>query len=220
MREILFRGKRTDNGEWVKGDLIQLRDEIKYIVNNKFGACIDDKGNFINTEYPFVCEIIPETIGQDTGLTDKNGKKIFEGDICEYDDTIGVVEFCEDNAMFTFTYDENIEADFSCLWGKDLAVIGNIHDNPRTIERRMSMTDNITDNEIIKALECCIKVISDCNNCPYYDDDDCKNGLIGNALDLIKRKDAEIERLKIELEVIRAHQAAENIVKEMTEVSE
>ena len=67
MREILFRGKRKDNWEWVQGDLIQLHDERKFVVDNKFGACIDDKGNFINTESPFVCEVIPETIGQYTG---------------------------------------------------------------------------------------------------------------------------------------------------------
>lgn len=127
MREILFRGKRTDNGEWVEGFYVCLGGMFRYILTGKLN--ID--GNYIGFEK---YEVDPETIGQDTGLTDKNGKRIVEGDICEYDDTIGVVEFCEDNAMFTFTYDENIEADFSCLWGKDLAVIGNITDNPELLK--------------------------------------------------------------------------------------
>ncbi len=62
--EIKFRGKRLDNGEYVYGDLVQLHDGRKFIANNQHGACIDDKGNFINTEAPFVCEIDPATVGQ------------------------------------------------------------------------------------------------------------------------------------------------------------
>lgn len=83
MREILFKAKRKDNNEWTYGDLIQLYDGRRFIIDNKFGACIDDKGNFINTEKPFVNEVIPETICQYIGLTDKNGVKIFENDKCK-----------------------------------------------------------------------------------------------------------------------------------------
>ena len=124
MREILFRGKQIDNGEWIYGNLIQER----YIV----GDIVDWEEEYFNTEWWAL--VIRETVGQYTGLTDKNGKKIFEGDIvtrCGGEKYQGVYEH-EDTVVVADTIDIVMLGEF-----QELEVIGNIHDNPELVEEEL-----------------------------------------------------------------------------------
>lgn len=127
MREILFRGKRVDNNEWVYGFLSKSRG------NNHFlSLCIDHEENGV-----MLSSIVePETIGQYTGLSDKSGVKIFEGDIVNIirAEENGKVEWRENDAAFEVVGD-CLEASFlENLYGHDVEVIGNIHDNPELLK--------------------------------------------------------------------------------------
>ena len=133
MREILFRGKRID-GLWVEGHGITVDESETRILS--------DLGDSYGLTW---CRVYPETVGQFTGLTDKNGKKIFEGDVVaqnwyDYseprDDSFGEVVFCEYDCSFSVM---DIEKDGIVPLGRchayhwEAEVIGNIHDNPELI---------------------------------------------------------------------------------------
>lgn len=124
MREILFRAKRVDNGEWAEGILYNDKSYAA-IHDERTCDCWDDFE-----------EVDPSTVGQYTGLTDKNGKRIFEGDICE--DARGfrfAVAWDEDNARF-LGRGYGKQQEYARYVGQEPAVmvIGNIHDNPELLE--------------------------------------------------------------------------------------
>ena len=124
-RDIVFRGKSIDNGEWVEGT---IHFNGKYILSNKH-----------RNNYHEWVEIIPETVGQFTGMTDKNGTKIFEGDIVRHiDTTCHVVEvvnsevyFDTEMLEFGFRYSNEL---FHCQFNNEFEVIGNIYDNKELLK--------------------------------------------------------------------------------------
>ena len=124
MREILFRGK-TDKGEWVQG-VPFFEEERCYIIEDLFICDEYDCTGAVNTM------VIPETIGQYTGLTDKNGTKIFEGDIVKrtFGEFTRIYQVIFDVELFCFIAKRN--NGFSTL-DDAFEVIGNIHDNPELI---------------------------------------------------------------------------------------
>lgn len=145
MREILFRGKRKDNGKWVDG----------FLYGNKKAMYILDSSKCKPSER--YGEIILETVGQYTGLTDKNGTKIFQGDIVKhhFGEEKGIVKFGEYRQPFNDDihtkhigfYLDWISGEQKDLLRKDLGYwvdinnshdyeifIGNIHDNPELLE--------------------------------------------------------------------------------------
>lgn len=150
-REILFRGKRVSNGNWIEGYfvLLAINEGLKYAIHTG-----TDEGRFI------LFEVIPDTVGQFTGLCDKNGKKIFEGDILKatyteqrqyqgvsYQDEHSCVEeviyneksacfmlkiMCEDVPLYRPLHNFGSLANI-----KELEVIGNIYDNPELLEEKL-----------------------------------------------------------------------------------
>ena len=142
MREFLLRGKRTDNGEWITDSETYIRD---------------GDGIWLSDENLNVVTVLPETVGQYTGLTDKNGVRIFEGDILrgfeypfcsningEFNYFAEIVWFDDSSAFGIYTFKNpksNVRGisegntDYLEYFNADKwEVIGNIHDNPEILK--------------------------------------------------------------------------------------
>ncbi len=149
MREILFRGKRVDNGEWVYGTYGRHTSFDAMIIDRPY---LDSNGDLTALNF---WTVNPETVGQFTGLTDKNGNKIFEGDILRAvsQDTgepiyaaVGYGKFNDPNSLDDDSiigwYAEfrgikttilNGESE-GCSIPSACEVVSNIHDNPELLE--------------------------------------------------------------------------------------
>lgn len=131
MHEIIFRGKRKDNGEWTYGYY-----------------CPKPYSHFPCEATIFPSETIdrdwhgervdPSTVGQFTGLCDKNGVRIFEGDIIEYtdgcNDWLGAVKYDGDDAQFVVRFIGGDVESFDNLYSGDCEVLGDIYDSPELLE--------------------------------------------------------------------------------------
>lgn len=143
-REIKFRGKMIPENEWIFGTILRIpappvcfgkSETDKYYIQFPDPRYMPDW----NMPYKMVQgEVNPETIGQYTGLHDKNGKEIYEGDIVvdKEDEVMGEITWNEEEASFYFsilyengTYEEEKLND----WASVLEVIGNITDNPKLL---------------------------------------------------------------------------------------
>ena len=120
MREILFRGKRIDNGKWLEG-YYGFDDNKPLIAINK--------ANGINGYF-----VAAETVGQYTGLTDKNGKRIFEGDVVATPNYRGVVDY--GTGCYCVRHGIDDPAIDIVMNDFDVYVVGNIHDNFEPLEEQ------------------------------------------------------------------------------------
>lgn len=131
MREILFRGLQIDKEKWIYGVPVKgtSADESEILIIESVFEC--DEYACIGCEFT---PVIPSTVGQYTGLKDKNGKKIFEGDICKHrsnntgNTVISVVTYTDGHFLALVCENSGFEL------SEILEVVGNIHDNPELLK--------------------------------------------------------------------------------------
>lgn len=129
MREILFRGKRTDNQKWWFGSYLFLHVCERDWTGEKRGYAKDV--HFIVDETDLNYAVDPETVGQYTGITDRNGTKIFEGDIVKWKDELHEIVYLPKYTRFAARKPHVV---FKIIALELSEVVGNIHDNPELIE--------------------------------------------------------------------------------------
>ena len=143
MREYRFRGKDKNTGKWVYGFYLEQDTYSMGSKNTKKDLLIKDAGVIVqNSKYDSGTVIDKETLGQYTGLHDKNGKEIYEGDIVkfrfkedreEFSDLIGYIEYQSTFAAFRIMSNQgSFKIDITEI--KFIEKIGNIYDNPELLE--------------------------------------------------------------------------------------
>jgi uncharacterized phage protein (TIGR01671 family) len=135
MRELLFRGKREDNGEWVYGYYVTA-DNKSYIFTGKTGLSQVTPAHRLMYKDFARYEVIPEAVGQFTGFTDSKGVKVFEGDIVHYDLRDSNLEIAFYNGYWGLLNGGGAAAElFIAVEIGDVEVVGTIHDNRNLLEQ-------------------------------------------------------------------------------------
>ena len=133
MREIIFRGRDVHTKEWRYGSLIDfVGDGTYFLIVEPYPSAstlplyvlMKDHAHFV----------VPETVCQYTGLKDKNGQRIFDGDVVywPYEDENGEIHWAEGEARFGANF-PGVYADFDHFYGHELEVVGNAYDNPELL---------------------------------------------------------------------------------------
>lgn len=138
MREILFRGKRLDNGEWITGHLLKYEDgSARMVSSNTDIFCYEKDDSIIQT---VAHRVDPKTVGQYTGFVDKNGRKIFEDDILSiYNSKAFLFSVAWNNNHYILKCTTNGVSDniLNVIESpEDVKVVGNIYDNPELLKER------------------------------------------------------------------------------------
>lgn len=130
MREILFTGKRVDNNEWVEGYVSIFGDTTQIFVPFTDEEIKENQGHFLSAINGVWHIVDPETVGEYIGLTDKDGRKIFEGHIVQDDiERKCVVRYLGGHWSPFAVYPE-----YTCWSQRDCKIIGNVHDNPELLK--------------------------------------------------------------------------------------
>lgn len=136
-REIKFRGKRIDNGEWVYGNLLYTESCIGTITDCRIVDNYEQAGSDARFIEAFTHEVNPETVGQWTGLTDKNGKEIYEGDIMPVWEKgqESCYKVIYDGDCFMLSMLDSKQGSYPLSTKTRICEVkGNIHDNPELLE--------------------------------------------------------------------------------------
>lgn len=130
-REILFRGKSIDTGEWVNGYLVKKIDPLYTDIETH--CILHQERDNVGRLYPLATwtRVDVETVGQFTGLTDKNGVRIFEGDIIKHNEKLFEIKYSTELARYLATLPNGV---FNPVAMQNCEVIGNIIDNPELLE--------------------------------------------------------------------------------------
>lgn len=151
MREVKFRGKQLDNGKWVYGDLLHIcGGDVIYHGSPTESELIEDRSNLaIELYMNEVSPVAANTVGQFTGLLDKNGKEIYEGDVLGVNERVigwvkgGVRGYCYDVVYVNHPAGEKRWTLYSTVvydYPDKIEVVGNVYDNPDLLlERQQNM---------------------------------------------------------------------------------